>query len=205
MYSASHRLNHDFQLKHFMANSCHTADAAYALLYAQMIDMESKIAHGKGQAKRREITRLKYEAILADDASDQIAKLEAEAELLELESSQYVFDMNIEGAHKELQAIKSLMAELEPQRKYAHLPILEANEACQREELAGEMKRRAENYLLSQGSIPADHLETMRNHPDFTEVILPHIVKITQTLRNSNGDMAKAFASVQKPLLLGTK
>lgn len=30
--------------------------------------------------------------------------------------------------------------------------------------------QRAENYLLTQGFIPADHYETMRLHPDWVEI-----------------------------------
>ncbi|MGF3990643.1 hypothetical protein ACQX7T_15570, partial [Staphylococcus aureus] len=42
------------------------------------------------------------------------------------------------------------------------------------------LMRRAENYLLSQGSIPHDHFETMRLHPEFSTVILPHVNRVHQ-------------------------
>ena len=84
-----------------------------------------------------------------------------------------------------LQNKAGLMAELEPQRKYKHLPLLEATEAAQPEEWALEFKHRAENYLLSIGTIPADQLEAMRKHPDFDAVILPHIKHKMALLENA--------------------
>ena len=203
MYSITHRLNHDFQLQFFMANSCHTPDAAYALLYAQKVDMETKLKHAKAQALRRIAKRTKALAIMESGASEPHEKMEAEADLLELAADQYTFDMNIQGAEKELAAIQKLMDELEPQRKYAHLPILEANEACQREELLEELKYRAENFMLSQRMIPADQLATMRCHPDFQTQILPHITKITNTMQESNRmGISHAFSALKKQMLL---
>ena len=75
------------------------------------------------------------------------------------------------------------MAELEPQRKFKHLPMLEANEAAQREEWLGELKERAENFLLTTGTIPHDHFHHMRCHPDFEKEIAPHIRKISGSTR----------------------
>jgi hypothetical protein len=77
------------------------------------------------------------------------------------------------------------MAELEPQRKYGHLPLLEATEAAQREEWLGEFKARIENYLLTQGAIPQDQLEAMRRHPDFEDAIVPHISNVLTSLANA--------------------
>lgn len=201
MYSATHRLNHDFQLQYFMANHCHTPDAAYALLYAQKVDMESKVKHGEAQKLRRQIARAKAQAVLEDAYASEIDKMEARADLLEQESSDYTWEMNFEGAKQELATIERLMAELEPLRKYAHLPILEANEACQREELLHELKCRAENFLMTQGTIPADQLDTMRCHPDFRQEILPHIAMISAIIRNG-GDLGLVFDRVEKPKLL---
>ena len=86
--------------------------------------------------------------------------------------------MAVLGAEQELATITSIMAELEPQRKYADLPILEAAQAAQREEWLLEFQRRTENYLLSTGTIPEDHLNAMRNHPDFEVNIVPFITEV---------------------------
>lgn len=140
MHSASHRLNHDFQLQHFLAGLCHTPDGAYALMYGQKIDMESKVKASETQKIEREIKQLECEAVLKSWFSSRIKKLTAKKELLELEASRSTWEMSVAGAKNELATIEKLMATLEPLRKYAHLSILDANEACQQEEWLGELK-----------------------------------------------------------------
>ena len=198
MHSASHRLNHDFQLRHFLAGSCHTPDAAWTLLYSQKIDMESKLKTAKAQAIDRRIKALEAENLLA--SSDPIMRLQGEKIQAELEASQYIFDMNVEGAEKELETIVALMEELEPLCKYAHLPILERNEACWREEWALELIRRAENNLLAYGTIPPDQLETMRQHPDFKELIVPKILELTAKVQTQ--DRAITFRELKESPVL---
>ena len=198
MHSASHRLNHDFQLRHFLAGSCHTPDAAWTLLYSQKIDMESKLKTAKAQAIDRKIKALEVENLLA--SSDPIMRLQGEKIQAELEASQYIFDMNVEGAEKELETIVALMEELEPLCKYAHLPILERNEACWREEWCLELIRRAENNLLAYGTIPPDQLETMRQHPDFKERIVPKILELTAKVQMQ--DRAITFRELEESPLL---
>ena len=198
MHSASHRLNHDFQLRHFLAGSCHTPDAAWTLLYSQKIDMESKLKTAKAQAIDRKIKALEAENLLT--SSDPIMRLQGEKIQAELEASQYIFDMNVEGAEKELETIVTLMEELEPLCKYAHLPILERNEACWREEWCLELIRRAENNLLAYGTIPPDQLETMRQHPDFKERIVPKILELTAKIQTQ--DRSKTFRELEESPLL---
>ncbi len=198
MHSSSHRLNHDFQLRYFLAGSCHTPDAAWTLLYSQKIDMESKLKTAKAQAIDRRIKALEAENLLA--SSDPIMRLQGEKIQAELEASQYIFDMNVEGAEKELETIVALMEELEPLCQYAHLPILERNEACWREEWALELIRRAENNLLAYGTIPPDQLETMRQHPDFKELIVPKILELTAKVQTQ--DRAITFRELKESPVL---
>ena len=198
MHSSSHRLNHDFQLRYFLAGSCHTPDAAWTLLYSQKIDMESKLKTAKAQAIDRRIKALEAENLLA--SSDPIMRLQGEKIQAELEASQYIFDMNVEGAEKELETIVALMEELEPLCQYAHLPILERNEACWREEWALELIRRAENNLLAYGTIPPDQLETMRQHPDFKERIVPKILELTAKVQMQ--DRAITFRELEESPVL---
>ncbi len=180
MHSASHRLNHDFQLRYFLAGSCKTIDGAYCLLYSQMIDMESKLKMGEAQRIERKLDRyLAYMLI-----GTGVFILAGRKRLAELEATRYVWEMNIKGADQELNTIKALMAELEPFRKYAHMDILDANEACQREEWLLELKSRAENCLMANGTIPPDQLETMRMHPDFVADIVPHVKQIQSKLKH---------------------
>lgn len=80
----------------------------------------------------------------------------------------------IDACAREIVYIDSLIAEVEPLRRYAHLPDHEAHQAAQEEEWMLELMWRAENYLLT-GGIPADQMSAMRLHPQFEARILPHI------------------------------
>lgn len=204
MNSKPHRNNCDFQLKHFMAGSCHTPDGAWALLYDQKIDIGVKIEHTKAQGLRRQAKIMAAEAVLADPASTDVQRLNAEADLFECNSVIEGWSLNLKAAENEYAYISKLMDELEPQRKYAHLPLLEANEAMQRDEWLGELQTRAENFLLTSGTIPHDHLNTMRCHPDFEAKIVPHIEAFTLKIANSNGDRTKVLTNM-KPLFLEDK
>jgi hypothetical protein len=182
MNSKPHRNNSDFQLRYFLAGSCHTADGAYVLLYSQLVDMEAKVKHQVAQELRREAKLLEIDEILNHPGSTQVQKLNAMADKAEIEANLPVWEMNRVAATQELETIKKLMEELEPLRKYGHLDILAASEATQREEWLGELKHRAENFLLTQGTIPPDQLETMRTHPDFESSIVPHVQQLTQNI-----------------------
>jgi len=190
MNSKPHRTNSDFQLKYFLAGSCSTVDGAWTLLYGQKIDMESKIRYAKIAELRRSAKQNAAMEILNATGATEAAKLNAEADIQEVDNERITSELNLKAAICELECIIKLMAELEPHRKYGHLPLLEANEACQREEWLGELKMRAENFLLCQGSIPHDQLSTMRSHPDFETVLVPYIKEINfkiQTNKDSIG------------------
>lgn len=204
MNSKPHRTNCDFQLKYFMAGSCHTPDGAWALLHDQKIDIAVKIEHAKAQALRRKAKILAAEAILADETSTEVMRLNAEADLLEANSVMEGAYNNLKAAEQEYDYICKLMDDLEPLRKYKHLPFLEANEAMQREEWLGELKTRVENFLFTAGTIPHDHLNTMRCHPDFETHIVPHIDAITNQILNVNGDRTKVLKNM-RPLFLEDK
>lgn len=204
MNSKPHRNNSNFQLKHFMAGSCNTADGAWALLYEQRLDIGVKIEHTKAQGLRRQARMMDAEAVLADPNSTPSQRLAAEADLIECNSVIEGWSKNLQAAEKEYEYITKLMDELEPLRKYKHLPLLEANEAMQREEWLGELKTRAENFLLTAGTIPHDHLNTMRCHPDFEKEIVPHIEAITMRVIDSGGDRTKVLKNMQ-PLFLEDK
>lgn len=187
MHSAPHRNNSDFQLRHFMANNCHTADVAWCLMYEQRLDIYMKLEATKAKLLRRKAKRIEIEKKLQSDSEAE--RLIAEADLIEWQSSEGLFEMAIKGAEQELATIDSIMAELEPQRKYAHLSVLEASQAAQREEWLLEFKRRCENYLISIGTIPEDHLNAMRNHPDFEQEIVPHVQQVAQQIESSKNKL----------------
>ena len=122
-------------------------------------------------------------------SSSEIEQLMAKADLIEWESGEGLLEIAIKGAEQELATIQLIMDELEPQRKYAHLPLLEAASASQREEWLLEFKRRTENYLLSIGTIPEDQLNAMRNHPDFEAEIVPHVKQIAHQISKTKDKM----------------
>lgn len=189
MNSNPHRNNSDFHLRHFMAGSCFTPDGAWMLMYGQMIDREAVVKVCEAAKLKQEAKRLELMEIVDSQSAKEYEILKARAELLEMDAHKYTADTNLEAAKMELQTIKSIMAELEPQRKYAHLPLLEANEAAQRDEWLGEFKNRIENYLATIGTIPEDQLRAMRNHPDFATELLPHITSVMRALETSHNKL----------------
>jgi len=180
MHSSPHRNNSDFQLRYFIANNCHTADVAWCLMYEQKLDIQIKLESTKAKMLRRKAKMLEIEQGLA--STDPIKQLNAQADLIEWQSGDGMLEMAALGAEQELATITSIMDELEPQRKYAHLPLLEASQAAQREEWLLDFQRRTENFLLSKGTIPEDHLNAMRNHPDFETNIVPFITDVLQKI-----------------------
>jgi hypothetical protein len=201
MHSAPHRNNSDFQLRYFMANNCHTADTAWCLMYEQRLDIMLKLESTRARMLRREAKKAEIEDILNDASASRSAKLNAKADLMEWQSGEGLLELAIAGAEQEIATIEQIMAELEPQRKYGHLPLLEASQAAQREEWCLEFKRRCENYLISIGTIPEDQLNAMRNHPDFEEEIIPHVRQISQRIQDAQDKLA--ILSGNKPLLIG--
>jgi hypothetical protein len=127
--------------------------------------------------------------------------MNAEADIQEVESEKTVADLNLKAAVDELECINKLMAELEPHRKYAHLTLFEANEACQQEEWLEELKTRAENFLVCQGAIPHDQLSTMRSHPDFEAVLVPYIQETIAAIQTNQKGIG--MLKQNKMLMLG--
>lgn len=185
MHSAPHRNNSDFQLRYFIAGSCKTADAAWNLLYEQKIDLQIKVAIAKANMLRRKARKLDLAQLEREIKTEQ-DRLRFEAEKIEFESGEGLQELSLAGAEKELATIIRLMEELEPHRKYKHLPLLEATEASQQDEWREEFKYRIENYLVSQGTVPHDQLDAMRSHPDFKSEILPHLTKTMVALENAS-------------------
>lgn len=187
MNSKPHRTNSDFQLLHFMAGDCKTPDGAWSLLYGQKIDIEVKIAHSESQRLRRDAMVAKADSILNSATSAEWEKLEAQADKIEVNAGLSTWLLNTEAAKNELATIQTLMDALEPFRLYKHLSILEAGEACQQEEWRLELLSRAENHMITRGSIPPEELRFMRNHPEFESSIIPHIQMLTNKLASVSG------------------
>lgn len=224
MVGKPHRQNSGFQLRHFLAGSCSTPDGAYVLMYGQLIDMQGKLRHAESQLKRRQAKLKAAEAkeerarsviqahkdnsgsgLLHEILQAEADLLDAEAERLEIEADIPVWDMNWQAAKQELADIETLMLELKPRCKYADLPILEMSEAAQEEEWLGELKQRAENFLLTAGTIPHDHFQTMRSHPKFKTALVPHIQMMNQRIGKAHqlpDGMQNLMLELQGPALL---
>lgn len=203
MNSKPHRTNSNFHLKHFIAGSCHTADGAWAILYEQSLDIAHKIECSRAQGIKRETKVLEAEIKLANHNTSRVDKMRAEASIIEARAAIPIWEMNHRAAEQEHAYILQLMAEIEPHRQFGHLPVLEANEAMQRGEWLGEMKTRVENFLLTAGTIPHDHLEAMRCHPDFESDIVPHIKTVTKAIAASKDGME--LLTNRQALYLGNK
>jgi len=170
-----------------MANNCHTADVAWCLMYEQKLDIQLKLESTKAKQLRRRAKSIEIEEVLKSE--DLVKQLNAQADLIEWKSGEGLLELAILGADQEIATIESIMAELEPQRKYAHLPLLEASQAAQREEWLLEFKRRIENCLLSKGTIPEDQLQAMRSHPDFESNIVPFISNVLDKISTGKDKM----------------
>jgi hypothetical protein len=179
MISKNNRRNTDFQIDNFLVGSCHTADGAYSLLCDLREDREAALSQVTVSELRTRAKIARAEASLRSE--DEATRLEAEADIEEIRSNAAMLARNIAAARAELAHIDDLIARLQPHRRYAHLPDPQAHEAAQREEWRLELAHRAENFLLTSGTIPHDHFASMRQHPDFERGILP-VIEHTKTM-----------------------
>jgi hypothetical protein len=192
MHYKTNRLNHDFQIAYFIAGSCQTPDAAYSILCDLREDRSNAIKSYKAGKLREQATRL-----------------EGQADIAEIEALAETSQANYEAALAELATIEKCIAAVQPLRKYAHLPNIEAHEAAQQEEWKLQLIHTAENHLLTSGSIPADHFSTMRMHPQFASDIMPALDETRQLMSSPEG-AAKLLQkmdtkSFDLPKLLGSK
>lgn len=190
----TNRLNHDFQIIHFIAGSCHTPDGAYAILCDLKDDRADALKMFESSKFRVQAKRVRAKRMLASD--DEAVRLEGEADLAEIEASAETVAKNVAAAQAELATIEKCMAALEPHRKYKHLPMPEAHQAAQAEEWKLELIRRAENCLLTTGTISTDQFATMRLHPEFASAIMPAIDEIKELMHQSSGPAASSQKKV---------
>lgn len=186
MHYKTNRLNHDFQIAYFLAGSCQTADAAYALLNDLKEDRSNAIKMFEAHKLREQAKIGRAQRILASDTADEFEKLEAQADLSEIGAMSETTRNNYNAAVAELEFIEKCQAALLPFRKYAHLPDPIAHEAAQQEEWKLQLVHTAESFMLSGGAIPHDHWSTMRMHPEFSTGILPAIEKTKQLMNEAN-------------------
>jgi hypothetical protein len=184
MHYKTNRQNHDFQIAYFIAGSCQTPDAAYAILCDLKEDRKNAIEGFNAHSLRDRAKMLRAERKLLDQ--DEAVRLEGQADIEEMKAILETVQKNYDAALAELSFIEKCMERLQPLRRFAHLPDAEAHEAAQHEEWKLQLIHTAENHLLSHGVIPADHFGTMRLHPEFSTAILPALEK-TKLLINASG------------------
>lgn len=170
------KTNTNFQIAYFIAGSCHTADAAYIALLSLRNDRQQALDAAKVSELKRMAAKLRAKKLAeSDDIAD---RLDSQAELLEIENTERLTERLLKAANEEIEFIDYCMQQVQPLRKYGDLDDHAAAEACQREEWLAELMSRAENYMLTQGTIPHDQFSTMRQHPDFAHAILPRLEKL---------------------------
>lgn len=179
-----HWRNSNFQIAHFLAGKCHTIDGAYKMLRELREDRDVAIRTAESSNLRVEAKKLRAEAVLSNGAT-AVEKLEARADLSEIEASADQCKSVYEQGLRERDFIDACIAKVEPLRKYRHLPEHEAHQACQQDEWKLELIHRAETFLMANGSIPQDQLSTMMAHPDFKSEIAPRIDKLIKMERMS--------------------
>ena len=184
MHAKNNRQNHDFQIAYFLAGDCHTPDGAYALLCDLREDRLNALRLVESAQLREKAKRLRAERLLTSE--DEVVQLEARADLSEIAALEETTRRNVEAAKAELETIEKCISVLQPMRAYANLTDPQAHEAAQREEWKLELIRRAENFIMTQGTIPADHFNTMRLHPDFKTDILPALADVKALLLGNN-------------------
>jgi hypothetical protein len=187
MQYKTNRSNHDFQIAYFLAGSCHTPDAAYALMCDLREDRDNAIKMYDASKLREQAKTIRAHRLMASE--DEAVRLEGQADLVEIEAMQATVERNLAAAKAERATIDKCMAVLEPLRIYAHLSLPEAHQAAQSEEWKLELIERAENFMLTTGSIPTDHFSTMRMHPEFKTGILPAMNAIQLLMKEGKIDL----------------
>jgi response regulator RpfG family c-di-GMP phosphodiesterase len=180
MLTQNNRRNTDFQILYFLVGSCHTPDGAYSLLCDLWEERSNVVKKLKADELRARAKRLVAERLT--DSADEVDRLNGEADLEEMEAFEDTKKRCVAAAYKELAFLEQCMEKLQPYRKHAHLSLPEAHEASQREEWRLELIHRAENCLMTSGTIPIDEFNTMRMHPDFAASILPEITHIKECI-----------------------
>lgn len=154
--------NSNFQIAHFVAGKCFTADEAYRVL--RELEVDRQLALDEYVAYELETS---FELSRLDSHSDNG---QIKARYLRLKS-QYDHAKNCnDEALREIEFIRDLIKQVEPLRQYSHLPDSEAFQACQRLEWRLKLDNKAKISLMTNGQLPPDLLETIMAHPDGEEM-----------------------------------
>lgn len=171
-----HWRNSRFQVVHFLVGKCHTPDEAYRVLKELREERDMALKSVKAADLRAQAKLMRARNTISR-SMDEIAVLEARADVAELEATKENSQACIDEAQRELTFIDEMIERIQPHRVYKDLPDHEAFQLCQQEEWKQELLWRAENYICT-GGIPADHFATMRMHPEFEKVIAPRLQEL---------------------------
>ncbi|MCK5307110.1 MAG: hypothetical protein KAJ73_00730 [Zetaproteobacteria bacterium] len=173
-----HWKNSNFGIRNFIANGCHTPDEAYRMLKQLYEERDLAVRNVKAEQLRTEAKAQRARMVLNNADADRPTLLEAEADLVEIEAFKEHGEMLLADAKRERAYIQSLIDQVQPLRKFAHLPDPEAFQECQEEHWKLELLWRAENFMATQGFIPHDHMATMRLHPAWKAEIHPRLIEL---------------------------
>lgn len=167
-----HWRNSNFQIKNFL--EAHTPDERYRILCEHREDRIKALAMAAATSMKvdAEQSRLLW---ISKNAPYEHEREGALAQLTLMQAERIGEEECIEAAKQELAFIEGQIAAIIPHRKFAHLPDAEAFQACQEAEWEAKLIHRAQNMLESQGFIPWDHLQTMKQHPAWATSIHPAI------------------------------
>ena len=186
--------NSHFQNAFFIAGRQHTPDGAWLALKRQLDERELtlRVAQAglqKRYAKLNILNRKIWwcEFFLQKDWANIF-----KAEMAEIMAHAVDDDALFGGMASEIAMLKAMMKEIEPHRKYSHLPDNDAAQECQREYWLYELVERAENFLITEGRIPHDHFATMRAHPDYKAIIAPEVENLYIAMREGKLSLANA-------------
>lgn len=188
MHAIPNHQNSNFQIIYFLAGSCHTPDGAYALLCNLRESRESAIGGTAAAALREQAKRERARAKLTSKDISEV--FEGRAEIAEIDAAAALGNRNRKACEVELAFINKAIERINPHRKFKHLADEEANQAAQFDEWKLELVHRAENHMLTSGTIPADHFATMRMHPAYLTEIVPAISAMKETLAKAGGHNA---------------
>ena len=127
--------NSSFQVLSFIIGKCHTSDEMHRKLLELREERDLAIKNAEASQLKDKAKRMrnKIEQDVAKETNDEPRLLEAQAELMEMDAFVAQGKSCFEEALRERDYIDTLLAKVEPHRKYAHLPLHEANQACQME------------------------------------------------------------------------
>lgn len=195
-----HWRNSRFQVIYFIVGKTHTPDEAYRVLCELKEERELALNGVKAADLRNKAKVLASQKIL-NNSADEVEILHAQADLAELDANKQNSESCIAEAMRELQFLNTMIARIEPHRKYRDYADYEAHQLAQHDEWRLELLTRAENFLVSSGSIPADHFATMRLHPDWEVSISPRIQELVR-MRLENSQICLSVSPVRE--ILGT-